>query len=96
MSHGNVGSKSSDGSGRGRSAASASLLAAKAELLGTLDAMLSEDWEAAHPVEVAERRRFVDGVLAKSSSGREGRLGLPRLVEGELCGRGFEPTPCCD
>ena len=66
MSHGNVGSKGSDGSGRGRSAASASLLAAKAELLGTLDAMLSEDWEAAHPVEAAERRRFVEGVLAMS------------------------------
>ena len=30
------------------------LLAAKAELLGTLDAMLSEGWEAAHPVEVAD------------------------------------------
>ena len=66
MSHGNVGSKSSDGSGRGTSAASASLLAAKAELLGTLDAMLSEDWEAAHPVVTAERRRFVDGVLVMS------------------------------
>ena len=39
--------KYSDGVGRGRSAASASLLAAKAELLGTLDAMLSEEWEAA-------------------------------------------------
>ena len=52
--------------GRGRSAASASFLAAKAELLGTLDAMLSEDWEAAHPVEAAERRRFVEGVLKKS------------------------------
>lgn len=68
MSHGNVGSKSSDGSGRGRSAASASLLAAKAGLLGTLDAMLSEEWEAVHPVEVAERRRFVEGVLAMSRS----------------------------
>ena len=55
-----------DGAGRGRSAASASLLAAKAELLGTLDAMLCEDWEAAHPVETAERRRFVEGVLAMS------------------------------
>ena len=66
MSHGNVGSKSSDGSGRGRSAASASLLAAKAELLGTLDAMLSEEWETAHPVEAIERRRFVEGVLAMS------------------------------
>ena len=52
--------------GRGRSAASASLLAAKAELLGTLDAMLSEEWESAHPVEAAERRRFVEGVLKKS------------------------------
>ena len=66
MSHGNVGSKSSDGSGRGRSAASASLLAAKAELLGTLDAMLSEEWESAHPVEAAERRRFVEDILAMS------------------------------
>ena len=58
--------KYSDGVGRGRSAASASFLAAKAELLGTLDAMLSEDWEAEHPVEAAVRRRFVVGVLAKS------------------------------
>lgn len=57
MSHGNAGSKSSDGSGRGRSAASASLLAAKAKLLGTLDAMLSEEWEAAHPVKAADWRR---------------------------------------
>ena len=64
MSHGNVGSKSSDGDGRGRSAASASRLAAKAGLLGTLDAMLSEEWEAAHLVEAAERRRFVEAVLA--------------------------------
>lgn len=55
-----------DGVGRGRSAASASFLAATAGLLGTLDAMLSEDWEAAHPVEAAERRRFVEGVLAMS------------------------------
>ena len=54
------------GAGRGRSAASASLLAAKAGLLGTLDAMLSEEWEAAHPVKAGERRRFVDGVLAMS------------------------------
>ena len=54
------------GAGRGRSAASASLLAAKAELLGMLDAMLSEEWESAHPVETAERRRFVDGVLETS------------------------------
>ena len=66
MSHGNVGSKSSDGSGRGRSAASVSFLAAKAELLETLDAMLSEEWEASHPVKAAERRRFVEGVLAMS------------------------------
>ena len=44
------------------------LLAAKAELLGTLDAMLSEEWEAAHPVAAAERRRFVEGVLAMSRS----------------------------
>ena len=58
--------KYSDGVGRGRSAASASLLAAKAELLGTLDAMLSEEWEASHPVGAAERRRFVEGVLALS------------------------------
>ena len=56
----------SDAAGCGRSAASASLLAAKAELLGTLDAMLSEEWESAHPVKAAERRRFVDGVLAMS------------------------------
>ena len=56
----------SDAAGRGRSAASASLLAAKAELLGTLDAMLGEEWETAHPVEAAERRRFVEGILAKS------------------------------
>ena len=42
------------------------LLAAKTELLGMLDAMLSEEWEAAHPVEAAERRRFVEGVLAMS------------------------------
>lgn len=54
------------GAGRGRSAASASFLAAKAELLGTLDAMLSEEWETAHPVEAAERRRFVEGVLVMS------------------------------
>ena len=54
------------GAGRGRSAASASLLSAKAELLGTLDAMLSEEWETAHPVEAAERRRFVEDILAKS------------------------------
>lgn len=53
--------------GRGRSAASASLLAAKVELLGTLDEMLSEAWEAEHPVETAERRRFVECVLAKST-----------------------------
>ena len=58
--------KYSDGVGRGRSAASASLLVANAELLGTLDAMLSEDWEATHPVEAAERRRFVEGVLVMS------------------------------
>ena len=58
--------KYSDGVGRGRSAASVSFLAAKAELLGTLDAMLSEEWEAAHPVETAERRRFVEGVLVMS------------------------------
>ena len=58
--------KYSDGVGRGRSAASASLLAAKAELLGALDAMLSEDWEATHPVVAAERRRFVEGVLVMS------------------------------
>ena len=35
--------KYSDAVGRGRSAASASLMAAKAELLGMLDAMLSEE-----------------------------------------------------
>ena len=58
--------KYSDGVGRGRSAASASLLVAKAELLGTLDAMLSEDWEATHPVVATERRRFVEGVLVMS------------------------------
>ena len=58
--------KYSDGVGRGRSAASASLLAAKAELLGTFDAMLSEEWEASHPVEAAKRRRFVECVLAMS------------------------------
>ena len=52
--------------GRGRSAASVSFLAAKAELLGTLDAMLSEEWETAHPVKAAERRRFVEGVLVMS------------------------------
>ena len=44
----------------------AALLAAKAGLLGTLDAMLSEEWEASHPVETAERRLFVEGVLAMS------------------------------
>lgn len=54
------------GAGRGRSAASASFLAAKAGLLGTLDAMLSEGWETAHSVKAADRRRFVEGVLAKS------------------------------
>ena len=58
--------KYSDGVGRGRSAASASLLAAKAELFGTLDAMQSEEWESSHPVEAAERRRFVEGVLVMS------------------------------
>ena len=58
--------KYSDGVGRGRRAASASFLAAKAELLGTLDAMLGEEWETAHPVETAERRWFVEGVLKKS------------------------------
>ena len=52
--------------GRGRSAASASFLAAKAELLGTQDAMLSEAWEVAHLVEAAERRRFVEVVLTMS------------------------------
>ena len=72
MSHGNVGSEGSDGGGRGRSAASASLLAAKAELLGMLDAMLSEEWEAEHPIEAAERRRFVEGVLEKCRK-RSGR-----------------------
>ena len=43
-----------------------SLLVVKAELLGILDAMLSEDWEAAYPVEAAERRRFVEGIIAMS------------------------------
>ena len=38
----------------------------KAELLGARDAIRVEEWEAAHPVEVAERRRFVEGVLAMS------------------------------
>lgn len=52
--------------GRGRSAAPASLMAAKAELLGMLDAMLSEEREAAHLIEAAERRRFMEGVLAKT------------------------------
>ena len=47
-------------------AMNASLLAAKAELLGMLDTILSEEWESAHPVEAAERRRFVEGVLAMS------------------------------
>ena len=51
------------GAGRGRSAASASFLAAKAELLWTQDAMLSEELEATHPTKAAERRRFVEGVL---------------------------------
>ena len=59
-----INTRSLPSGGRGRSAASASLLAAKTELLGTLDAMLSEEWEAAHLVEAAERRRFVEGVLA--------------------------------
>ncbi len=44
----------------------ASLLAAKAGLLGTLDAMQSGEWEAAHPLEAAERWRFVEGVLVMS------------------------------
>lgn len=44
--------------GRGRSVASASLLAAKTELFGTLDAMPSEDREAEHPIEVTEWRYF--------------------------------------
>lgn len=52
--------------GRGRSAASASFLAAKAELLGELDAMLQEEWAVAHPVEVAERRQFIAGLLGKA------------------------------
>lgn len=58
--------KNLSGCGRGRNAASASLLAAKAELIGTPDTMLSEEWEAAYPVETAERRRFVEGILAMS------------------------------
>ena len=61
-----INTRSLPSGGRGRSAASASLLAAKAELLGTLDAMLSEEWETAHPVEAAERLRFVEGILAMS------------------------------
>ena len=28
--------------------------------------MLSEEWEAEHPIKVAERRRFVESVLATS------------------------------
>ena len=49
-------------------AMNASLLAAKAELLGTLDAMLSEEREAAHQVEATERRWFDEGVLAESKT----------------------------
>ena len=52
--------------GRGSSAASASFLAAKAELLGELDAMLQEEWAVAHPAEVAERQRFFAGLLGKA------------------------------
>ena len=48
------------------------IFGAKAELLGTLDAMLSAEWEATHPAEAAERRRFVEGVLAMSKK-RSGR-----------------------
>ena len=53
---------------RGRNAAFVLVLAAKAELLGTLDAMLSEEWETAHPVKAAERRWFDEGVLAESKT----------------------------
>ena len=38
----------------------------KAELLGARDAIRVEKWDMAHPVEAAERRRFVEGVLAMS------------------------------
>ena len=38
----------------------------KAELLGARDVIRVEKWDMAHPVEAAERRRFVEGVLAMS------------------------------
>lgn len=38
----------------------------KAELLGARDAIRVAKWDMAHPVEAAERRRFVEGVFAKS------------------------------
>ena len=38
----------------------------KAELLGARDAIRVEKWDMAHSVEAAERRRFVEGVLAMS------------------------------
>ena len=76
-----------DGVGRGRSAASVSFLAAKAELLGTLDAMLSEGWEAAHPVEAAERGSFIMQVgLCIRRFGRRGD-GSPASEEPKVCWR---------
>lgn len=66
-----------DGVGRGRSAASASLLAAKAELPGTLDAMLSEEWEASHrsrPPSVALLSCRLDCVLGVLGGGEAGVL----------------------
>lgn len=58
-------------------------LAAKAELLGMLDALLNEVWEAAYPVEASERRWFVEGVLAmsKQRSGRSFWVN-PSLLQG--------------
>ena len=48
----------------------------KAELLGARDVIRDvirvEKWDMAHPVEAAERRRFVEGVLAMSKK-RSGR-----------------------
>ena len=42
------------------------VLELKAELLGARDAIRVAKWDMAHPVEAAERRRFVEGVLVMS------------------------------
>ena len=62
-------------------------LAVKAESLGMLDAMLSEGWEAAHPVEAAERGSFIMQVgLCIRRFGRRGD-GSPASEEPKVCWR---------